>query len=89
MAGTWWLWVLGGLVLAGLELAVPGYFFLGFAAGAVLTGGLVALGIAGANTALALVVFALLSGLAWGALRFVFGVAPRDVKIIRRDINED
>ncbi|WP_325050377.1 NfeD family protein [Falsigemmobacter faecalis] len=89
MLSAWWLWVLGGLVLAGLELAVPGYFFLGFAAGAVLTGGLAALGIAGTHTALTLVIFALLSAVAWAALRYVFGVAERDVKIIRRDINED
>lgn len=89
MLNLWWVWGLAGLVLAGLELLVPGYIFLGFAIGAILTAGLVALELLGATTTFTLVVFALLSGLAWAGLRRIFGAPARDVKIIRHDINED
>ncbi len=42
---AWWIWVLGGLVLLVLEVATPGGFFaVFFAAGAILVGGLKALG---------------------------------------------
>lgn len=42
---VWWIWVLGGLVLLVLEVATPGGFFaVFFAAGAILVGGLKALG---------------------------------------------
>ena len=42
----WWVWVSVGLALLFLEIATPGgLFFLFFGLGAVLTGGLVGLGI--------------------------------------------
>jgi membrane protein implicated in regulation of membrane protease activity len=42
---AWWIWVLGGLVLLVLEVTTPGGFFaVFFAAGAILVGGLKALG---------------------------------------------
>ena len=35
----WWYWILGGLVLAAIELATPGgFFFMFFAVAAVLVG---------------------------------------------------
>jgi membrane protein implicated in regulation of membrane protease activity len=41
---SWWLWILLGLVFLGLELALPGGFFLVFfGVSALLVGGLVAL----------------------------------------------
>lgn len=44
----WWYWVVLGLLLAGLELATPGGFFLlFFGIGALLVGGLAMLGLAG------------------------------------------
>ena len=44
----WWYWVVLGLLLAGLELATPGGFFLlFFGVGALLVGGLTMLGIGG------------------------------------------
>jgi membrane protein implicated in regulation of membrane protease activity len=44
----WWLWVLGGLVLLVAEVTSPGGFFaVFFGAGAILVGGLKALGWAG------------------------------------------
>ncbi len=45
---VWWYWVVLGLLLAGLELATPGGFFLiFFGIGALLVGGLVSVGLGG------------------------------------------
>ncbi len=42
---AWWIWVLGGLVLLVAEVTTPGGFFaIFFGAGAILVGGLKALG---------------------------------------------
>jgi membrane protein implicated in regulation of membrane protease activity len=43
---TWWVWVLAGLVLLGLELATPGGFFIAFfGVGALVVGALVGAGV--------------------------------------------
>ena len=43
---TWWLWILAGLVLLGLELATPGGFFLAFfGVAAIVVGALVGAGL--------------------------------------------
>src|SRR5262245_6385780 len=43
---AWWIWVLAGLVLLGLELATPGGFFLAFfGVAALVVGGLTAAGL--------------------------------------------
>lgn len=45
---AWWMWVLAGFVLLGLELGTPGGFFLAFfGVAAIVVGGLTALGILG------------------------------------------
>jgi membrane protein implicated in regulation of membrane protease activity len=45
---TWWLWILLGLILLGLELATPGGFFIAFfGAGAIVVGLLTATGLVG------------------------------------------
>lgn len=45
---NWWLWLLFGIVLLGLELLTPGAFFLMFfGAGAIIVGLLSAAGLAG------------------------------------------
>ena len=85
---NWWLWVAAGVAIGVLELLAPGYIFLGFAVGAVLTGGLVALAVPG-NLAVALMIFAALSLLAWAAMRRLLGRRAGHVKIIRRDINDN
>jgi inner membrane protein len=42
---SWWIWVLGGLVLLVAEVALPGGFFaIFFGAGAIMVGSLKALG---------------------------------------------
>ncbi|UWQ17778.1 NfeD family protein [Jannaschia sp. M317] len=91
----WWAWIVAGLVLAMLEMLVPGFILLGFAIGAALVGMGLLLGILGPLVALAggygfpalLVVFAILSLLAWIALRRVFG-APGRARTFDQDVND-
>ena len=94
MWATWWVWVGGGMAVAILEVILPGYIFVGFAIGAVLTGAALGLGLPGAgfiaaSPANALTVFGLLSLLAWLALRLGLGVRKGQIKRFDRDINED
>ncbi|MDP3961355.1 MAG: hypothetical protein Q8Q26_15080 [Pseudorhodobacter sp.] len=84
----WWVWVAGGFALGILEVLMPGYIFLGFAIGAMLTGALVWLGLMGGSLPALLVVFAVASLAAWAALRHLFGVRQGQVKIWDRDIND-
>ena len=62
MWATWWIWMLGALVLAFVEVLVPAHIFLGFAVGAALTGVALAIGVPGLaeSLPLTLVVFAAL-----------------------------
>lgn len=89
MAGVWWVWIVAGLGLAALEVILPGYIFAGFAIAAVLTGALIWLGVLGGSLPVALVVFALVSLAAWGALRALFGKNLGEVKRWDRDINDN
>lgn len=89
----WWVWVAAGLVLAIAEVLVPGFIFAGFAIGAALTGVILGLGLPGAewmssSLVNALVVFAVLSVIAWIGLRLTMGVRHGQVKTIRHDIND-
>ena len=90
----WWVWLAAALGLAILEIFLPGYLFLGFAAGAAVTG--VLLGVGGplavwmaGSVPVTLLVFAILSLLSWLAFRRVLGIRQGQVKIWDRDINED
>lgn len=92
MLATWWVWVAAGLALAILEVVVPGYIFVGFALGAVLTGVLIGLGLPGSGWMLAaplnaLLVFALMSLACWLILRRVLGRRGQS-KRIHYDIND-
>ena len=84
----WWVWIVAGVVLAVLEVVVPGYVFLGFAIGVVLTGVLIAAGLSVSLSVLVLIA-AVLSLIAWLALRRVFGLPGRRPKIWDRDINDE
>lgn len=88
LLGTWWVWVVLGFALGVLEILAPGYIFLGFAIGAVLTGILVGIGIP-AGPAMLVLIFAVLSVIAWLILRRVMGVRQGQVKIWDRDINDN
>lgn len=89
MLEVWWIWVVAGLGIALLELLLPGYIFLGFAIGAVLTGLLVFLGLLPAGAAITFAIFAILSGLAWFVMRRLLGGQAGAVTVITRDINDN
>jgi membrane protein implicated in regulation of membrane protease activity len=88
LVGTWWAWVVLGFALGVLEILAPGYIFLGFAIGAVLTGAVVGLGISASLPALILI-FAIASLIAWLILRRTMGVREGQVKVWDRDINDN
>ncbi|SEP55497.1 hypothetical protein SAMN05428995_10117 [Loktanella sp. DSM 29012] len=84
---VWWVWMSAALALATLEVMVPGYIFLGFAAGAAALG--LILLVAPINAlAWVLVIFAVLSLLAYLAMRRVFGLPGSKPKVWDRDIND-
>jgi membrane protein implicated in regulation of membrane protease activity len=85
----WWVWIVAGVALAVLEVMIPGFVFLGFAIGAGLTGVLVGLGLSGGNVPLMVLVFAVLSVLAFVVLRRVVGVTKHQTKIWTKDINDN
>ncbi|WP_461306384.1 NfeD family protein [Albidovulum sp.] len=85
----WWIWMIAGAVLAIFEVLIPGFILLGFAIGAAAVGLLLWLGVLGASLSVLLFVFAIVSLLAWLALRRVVGVRQGQVKIWDRDINDD
>ncbi|HHX88677.1 MAG TPA: hypothetical protein GX700_02710 [Paracoccus sp.] len=94
MLAEWWVWAAAGLALGILELLVPGYVFVGFALGAVLTGAMIGLGLPGSGWMVAqplntLLVFALLSLAAWVILRRTLGTRQGQSRRFTRDINED
>ena len=86
---VWWVWVVAGFGLGVLEVLVPGFIFLGFAMGAVLTGVLVGLGLLGGNVPVLVLAFAVLSVLAWLGLRATMGVRRGQVKLWDKDINDN
>lgn len=75
-------------MLAFLELLLPGFYLLGFAIGAVITGILIWLGLI-SSTAIACVVLAIAAIVAWLALRAIMGVRKGQKKIWHHDINEN
>lgn len=83
----WWVWIAAGMVLAILELFAPGFIFVGFAVGAVAVGALLALGV-GFTLPWALVVFAVVSVVAWVVARAVMGTRAGQKKTFDSDINE-
>lgn len=90
---VWWVWAAGALVLAIVEVLAPGFLFLGFAIGAGIVALLLAFGGPGAaviTTSLPalLVVFAVVSIVAWIVLRKAVGVQKGQVKTFDHDIND-
>ena len=89
MWGVWWVWVVAGFGLGVLEVIVPGFIFLGFAIGAVVTGLLMLIGLLGANLPVLVLIFALASLVAWLALRATIGVRKGQEKVWDKDINDN
>lgn len=86
---SWWVWIVAGFALGVLEVLVPGFIFLGFAIGAVLTGVLVGIGVLGVSPPLMLLAFAVLSVAAWLGLRATIGVHEGQVKVWDKDVNDN
>lgn len=84
----WWVWMSGAVVLATLEVLIPGYIFLGFALGAAMMGLLILFGVSASGLALTLVVFAVLSLVSYLAMRKFFGLKTGQVKIWDTDVND-
>lgn len=85
---VWWVWMVAGVVLGIIEVVLPGYVFLGFSAGAIVTGALLWLGLE-AGLPLVLLIFGLISLAVWLVLRRVFGSGAGQVKVWERDINDN
>jgi membrane protein implicated in regulation of membrane protease activity len=84
-----WLWVIAAVVLALVEVLLPGFVLLGFAIGAVAVAVGLWLHLLGSSVALMLLVWALASGAAWWVLRQSFALPGERPKIWHRDINEN
>ncbi len=87
----WWVWMVGALLLAILEVVAPAQIFLGFAIGAAGVGLALLLGVPGlaGSVPLMLLAFAVISLVAWLALRPLMGIRKGQVKHFTHDINED
>ena len=88
LANIWWAWIAAALVLAIAETLLPGFIFLGFAAGAAVVG--ILLLIVGPVFGLPMLalLFAVFSLLAWLIMRRVFTAPRGQRKIIEHDIND-
>ena len=84
-----WIWIIAALVLAALELALPGWFFLGAAIAVGSMGAALLVGVWTGGLPMALVLTAVLTGAIWLALRRIFGTSRGEVRIWTRDINDD
>ncbi|MFU1476770.1 hypothetical protein ACM25N_03295 [Roseovarius sp. C7] len=85
---VWWVWLSAGLALAALEVFLPGFLFLGFAAAAVVMAGVFLLLPWAPGLAPTLAVFAILSLIAWVILRRVFRASNDQTRYINEDINK-
>ena len=88
MIYLWWAWMAAAVLLLVLEMLAPGFIFLGFAVGAAAVGLWLLAGYAVAWPWLVLV-FAMVSLVAWIVLRQLVGVRKGQVKLWDRDINDN
>ena len=84
----WWVWMSGALILATLEVLIPGYIFLGFAIGAGMMGLLILFGISASGFAITLVIFSVLSLISYLVMRKYFALKTGQVKIWDTDVND-
>lgn len=87
----WWVWMVGALLLAILEVVAPAQIFLGFALGSAGVGAALLLGVPGLATSvpMMLLLFAIVSLIAWLVIRRAVGIRKGQVKVFEHDINED
>jgi len=85
---TWWVWLAAALLLGIAEMLIPGFIFLGFAIGAAVIG-IAQLGPLGLLSVPAiLLIFAIVSLVAWLGLRKYFALPKGQVKTFDHDIND-
>jgi len=86
----WWVWMVGAILLAILEVLAPAQIFLGFAAGAAGVGLALLFGVPGLSSSVPALIltFAVLSLIAWLVLRPLMGVREGQVKHFDHDIND-
>lgn len=86
----WWLWVGAGIALVIIEIFAPGFVFLGFGAGALVVGALLAFG-GGLISSLpvAVLVFAVASLVSWLVIRKLAGERKGQIKVWDTDINDN
>ncbi|MGR3514557.1 MAG: NfeD family protein [Paracoccaceae bacterium] len=87
----WWVWMVGALIVAILEVIAPAQIFLGFAIGAAGVGFALLFGVPGLATSppMMLLLFSVISLIAWLVIRRAVGVRKGQVKVFEHDINED
>ncbi|MCZ0960553.1 NfeD family protein [Paracoccus benzoatiresistens] len=83
-----WLWLSAAFVLAGLELLVPGWVFMGLAASVGLMGVLMLTGLWTAGLPVTLGVTALLSAVARLIFRRLWPTSQDEKPMSDRDIDE-
>ena len=83
-----WLWLIAAFVLAGVELLVPGWAFMGLAASVGSMGVLLLTGLWTAGLPVTLVATALLSAAAWLVFRRLWPTSRGSRRIWDRDIND-
>lgn len=84
-----WIWLLAAFVLAALELALPGWAFLGIAIAVFVIALGILSGLWTAGLPLTLVAVVALSAAIWFVLRHAMGVQKGQVKVWNKDINDD
>jgi len=77
------------LLLGILEVLVPAFVFLGFALGAAMMAVLLAFDVLALNMAWSVLLFAVMSLIAYVILRRIFGMKRGQVKVWDRDINDN
>lgn len=84
----WWVWAAAAVVLVILETLLPGYILLGFGIGAGVVSLLIAIGV-DLGLEVLLLIFAVVSLIAWIAMRKVFGSPGNEARRIDHDINDN
>lgn len=86
----WWVWMVAAILLAILEVVAPAQIFLGFALGAAGVGLGLLIGLPGLAGSLPwmLLLGAILSLVAWLAIRRLAGVRDGQAKFFENDIND-
>ena len=83
-----WIWLAGALVLAILQVTLPGFLLLGFAIGAAITGFILLIPGLEPSLYVLLLIFAVLSLTAWIVLRHMYALPDGQVRTFDHDIND-